>query len=97
MTRGYAARARITAVTPRPIDRLLDDLNDAQREAVTSSTGPLAIIAGAGSGKTRVISRRAAYAIETGVVAPDKVLLVTFTDKAATRWSSGWRRSGIAA
>ena len=67
-----------------PIDRLLDDLNDAQRDAVTSSRGPLAIIAGAGSGKTRVISRRAAYAIETGVVAPDKVLLVTFTDKAAT-------------
>ena len=72
------------AVTARSIDRLLDDLNDAQREAVTSSTGPLAIVAGAGSGKTRVISRRAAYAIETGVVAPDRVLLVTFTDKAAT-------------
>jgi DNA helicase II / ATP-dependent DNA helicase PcrA len=65
-------------------DRLLDDLNDAQREAVMATSGPLAIIAGAGSGKTRVISRRAAYAIETGVVAPDKVLLVTFTDKAAT-------------
>ena len=64
--------------------RLLDDLNDAQREAVTATSGPLAIIAGAGSGKTRVISRRAAYAIETGVVTPDKVLLVTFTDKAAT-------------
>ena len=68
----------------RELDRLLDDLNDAQREAVTSSSGPLAINAGAGSGKTRVISRRTAYAIETGVVAPDKVLLVTFTDKAAT-------------
>ena len=64
--------------------RLLDDLNEAQRDAVTTSSGPLAIIAGAGSGKTRVISRRAAYAIEKGVVERDKVLLVTFTDKAAT-------------
>ncbi len=74
----------MTISTTRDPARLLDDLNDAQCEAVTSTSGPLAIIAGAGSGKTRVISRRAAYAIETGVVAPDKVLLVTFTDKAAT-------------
>ena len=65
-------------------ERLLEDLNEAQREAVTATSGPLAIIAGAGSGKTRVISRRAAYAIETDVVATDRILLVTFTDRAAT-------------
>ena len=63
---------------------MLDDLNEAQREAVRSRAGPLVILAGAGTGKTRVISRRAAYAIETGVVRPNRILLVTFTDKAAT-------------
>jgi DNA helicase-2/ATP-dependent DNA helicase PcrA len=75
------SRPEVTA-TPSP-ERLLEDLNPSQREAVTATSGPLAIIAGAGSGKTRVISRRAAYAIETGAVPEGQILLVTFTDKAA--------------
>ncbi len=62
---------------------VLNDLNEAQRAAVEAASGPLVILAGAGTGKTRVISRRAAHAIKTGVVPANKILLVTFTDKAA--------------
>ena len=64
-------------------DDLLADLDPAQREAVTIASGPLCILAGAGSGKTRVITRRVAYALATEVVRPRDVLVVTFTDKAA--------------
>ncbi len=62
---------------------LLADLDPAQREAVLATTGPVCILAGAGTGKTRAISRRVAYAVETGAVAPTHALVVTFTDKAA--------------
>src|SRR4051794_3169321 len=69
----------------RPSSKLVavDDLNPAQREAVEATSGPLVILAGAGTGKTRVISRRAAHAIESGVVAGGGGLLVTVPDKAA--------------
>ncbi len=74
---------------------MLDDLNDAQREAVLATAGPVAILAGAGSGKTRVISRRTAYAVATDVVPADQVLVVTFTDKAAGEMVERLRGLGL--
>src|SRR3954447_10498917 len=80
--------------SPEP-DRLLEDLDPEQREAVLLASGPVAILAGAGTGKTRVISRRTAYAIATEVVPPDQVLVVTFTEKAAGEMVARLRVLGL--
>ena len=70
----------ITLVDPEAI---LATLNNEQREAVQATTGPVVILAGAGTGKTRVISHRVAYATATGALDPKRALIVTFTEKAA--------------
>ena len=71
------------AEAARGAERILEGLNAPQAAAVTHETGPLLIIAGAGTGKTTVITRRIAYLIATRRARPSEILALTFTDKAA--------------
>ena len=73
---------------------ILAQLDDAQQAAVTNLKGPLAIIAGAGSGKTRTISHRIAYGIATGEYAEGRVLALTYTNRAAAELRSRLRLLG---
>lgn len=64
------------------MEKLLNDLNEVQRQAVQLADGPMLIVAGAGSGKTRVITYKVAYLIATGAASPSEITAVTFTNKA---------------
>ena len=75
-----AARANMDA---RRVGPMLDGLNDEQRAAVLADDGPLLLLAGAGTGKTRALTTRIAHKIATGQAWPSQILAVTFTNKAA--------------
>jgi len=78
-----AGRTLPLFATDNPLEGLLDGLNPEQRAAVTAPLGPLAIVAGPGTGKTRTLTHRIAYRIRAGGVPADRVLAVTFTNRAA--------------
>ncbi|GAA3211437.1 ATP-dependent helicase [Microbacterium terregens] len=77
------------------IDPALSGLDDHQLEAVTTLRGPVVVLAGAGTGKTRVITHRIAHGVDTGAYSPSRVMAVTFTAKAAGEMRGRLRALGV--
>jgi DNA helicase-2/ATP-dependent DNA helicase PcrA len=82
---------------PEPAQQLLAGLNDAQRRAAATVAGPVRILAGAGTGKTRTITHRIAVQVASGWCSPEQILAVTFTDRAARELRQRLRALGLPA
>src|SRR5262245_55349087 len=85
--------SRETGVAQGP-DAVLAALDPEQQEVARATRGPVCVLAGAGTGKTRAVAHRIGYAVATGVVRPDRVLAVTFTTKAAGELRARLRHLG---
>ncbi|MGI5357275.1 ATP-dependent DNA helicase UvrD2 [Streptomyces sp. CA-252508] len=79
---------------PRDADAVLDGLDPEQREVATTLHGPVCVLAGAGTGKTRAITHRIAYGVRAGILQPSSVLAVTFTNRAAGEMRGRLRQLG---
>jgi DNA helicase-2/ATP-dependent DNA helicase PcrA len=88
--------ACVTSSVPASAEQVLAGLDPEQRAAALAVHGPVCILAGAGTGKTRAITHRIAYAVRTGAVSPDAVLAVTFTARAAGELRTRLRSLGAA-
>ncbi|MFE7773828.1 ATP-dependent DNA helicase UvrD2 [Streptomyces sp. NPDC057445] len=89
-----ATHSSLFPQVPDSADAVLDGLDPEQREVATALTGPVCVLAGAGTGKTRAITHRIAYGVRAGILQPASVLAVTFTNRAAGEMRGRLRQLG---
>ncbi|MGW2549468.1 ATP-dependent DNA helicase UvrD2 [Streptomyces sp. NPDC001635] len=89
-----ATHSTLFPQVPDSADAVLDGLDPEQREVATALRGPVCVLAGAGTGKTRAITHRIAYGVRSGVLQPSSVLAVTFTNRAAGEMRGRLRQLG---
>ncbi|NEB63675.1 ATP-dependent DNA helicase UvrD2 [Streptomyces diastaticus] len=91
-----ATHSALFPQVPDSADAVLDGLDPEQREVATTLRGPVCVLAGAGTGKTRAITHRIAYGVRAGILQPSSVLAVTFTNRAAGEMRGRLRQLGAA-
>ncbi|MET7570954.1 ATP-dependent DNA helicase UvrD2 [Streptomyces sp. NPDC005492] len=91
-----ATHSSLFPQVPDSADAVLDGLDPEQREVATALRGPVCVLAGAGTGKTRAITHRIAYGVRAGLLQPSSVLAVTFTNRAAGEMRGRLRQLGAA-